>query len=234
MNERIPPVIYRKSRVASVLYAVPLATVRHYLEGTGLLPVSLAGLGVVNAAWFDYGESSIGAYRELSLGVIASARELHLGNAIDLMLGKASPMGAYVVALPVDSEAARSGGVKHYGLPKTLVDFNLDWSKSELIATVMNAGKPLLSMRIPRKFGIPAWLRELVIYSKRDGQLLTTTISTHWLALIDLVGHPRLTVEDRTHPLGQVTSDLGLESASSLAIIHGQLRYANLPLPTAG
>jgi hypothetical protein len=234
MPPSIPPVIYRKSRVASVLYAVALGTVQRHLEGTGLVPVSLSGLGLVNAAWFDYGTSSIGAYRELSLGVIASVQKLRPRAAIDLLLGRAGPIGAYVVALPVDSEVARSGGVKLYGLPKTLVDFSFDWSKSELFATVTDAGRRVLSMQVPRRLGLPAWLRQLVIYSQLDGRLLTTTIATHWLAQIDLVGHPRLTVEDRSHPLCQLVTEMGLQSARSLAIIHGQLRYAELPLPCEG
>jgi hypothetical protein len=231
MQAPLPPIVYRQSRVAAVLYAIPLGLARQQLAGTGLLPVNFAGFGVVNAAWFDYGTSSIGAYREFSLGVMASAKPLRFTAAAQLLLGKAGPVGAYIVALPVDSELARSGGVELYGLPKTLVGFALDWSTSKLDAVVTDAGRQVFSMQLPLGFGIPVWLRQLVIYSKRDEQLLTTSIATRLTAQIDLVGRPRLAVEDRSHPLGQLLTQLGLESARSLGTLHGRLRFATLPPP---
>jgi hypothetical protein len=229
MFNPVGSVVYRDSRAAAVLYAIPLALAERSLAGTDLRPICLAGYAVVNAAWFDYGESTIGAYREFSLGVMASQEKLRIATVAQLLLGKAGAVGAHILALPVDSELARAGGVARYGLPKTLVDFSLGWTKSSLTATIETNARQVLAMQLPLHRGIPAWLRQLVIFSRLEGRLLTTTISTRWFAQIDLVGRPRLAVEDRSHPLGELVTQLGLETAPVMAIVHGKLVRAELP-----
>ncbi len=233
MTEIQPPILYSQSRAAAVLYAIALETAEMLLDGTGLVAVNLGGFGIVNAAWFDYGASSIGPYREFSIGIMASRERLRISAAANLLRGRAGSVGAFILALPVDSEVARSGGVALYGLPKTRLDLALRWSPRRLDAAPYNEeGKPIFSMQLPLGFGVPCWVRQLLIYSRIEGRILATSISTSWFAQIDLVGRPRLTVENRHHPIGQLVTSLGLESARPLAIVHGKLQYAELPPPT--
>lgn len=214
-----------------MFYSVPTEIARQLLDGTGLVAVTLAGRSIINATWFDYGESSIGAYREFSLGVVASRETLHVSALASLLLGRAASFGSYILALPVDSEVARAGGVAWYGLPKTKVEFGLAWGSSKLNATISDQGQPILSMQVPIGLGIPCWIRELVIYSQLEGKTLRTPIATNWLAQIDLVCRPRLTVAQPEHSLGRFMTRLGLQSARPLAVVHGRLRYAQLPPP---
>jgi hypothetical protein len=225
MTVLAPPIAYRKARAAAVLYAIAL-------EGTGLYAVGIAGRGVINAAWFDYGESSIGAYREFSLGIIASRERLRVSTIGHVLRGRTPGIGAWILALPVDSELARSGGIAVYGLPKTRLNLGLDWSPSNLDASLCDQGQNILSMQLTLGLGIPFWVRRLLIYSRLDGQLLATPIATNWLTQIDLVGRPRLTIAAHQHPLGQLAAQLGLESAHPIATVHGKLRHAELPPPT--
>lgn len=191
-------------------------------------------MGLVHATWFDYGESTIGPYREFSIGVLASRQTLGFSTLPRLVRGEVEAVGSYVLALPVDSEAARVGGVKLYGLPKTRLDFTLRWARASLEAELLDEGRPQLTMQFPLRRGLSVPMRRLVIYSMRNGQLITTSISMRWHAQLDLVGRPRLRVSDPDQPLGRLIGELGMESARVLAITHGRLEYAELPVPIRG
>jgi hypothetical protein len=231
MTEIRPPIVYRQSRAAAVLYAIASETAESFLQGTGLQAIEVGGHAVVNAAWFEYAESSIGPYREFSLGIVASRERLRLTNLANLLRGRASGIGAFVVALPVDSELACAGGVALYGLPKSLLKLESSWQPSQLEVTISEQAQTILSMRLPLGVGLPLRIQQLLIFSRLAGQLLSTPIVTDWDSRLDLVGRPRLTVADRSHTLGRLLTELGLESARSIATVHGQLRYAKLPPP---
>lgn len=231
MTDIRPPIVYRHSRAAAVLYAIASETAESLLAGTGLRAVTIAGRAVVNVAWFEYAESSIGPYREFSLGIIASRERLRLTNVANLLRGRASGIGAFIVALPVDSEVARGGGVALYGLPKTLLELQSNWQPSHLEVTISEQARTILTLHLPLGAGFPLRVRQLLIFSRLQGQILSTPIDTDWVTRLDLVGRPRLTVVDRSHELGHLVTQLGLASAHRIATVHGQLRYAELPSP---
>lgn len=228
-----PPVVYRNSRAAAAFFLVPLDLAQDLLQDTALHAVGFGKFGVLNATWFDYAESSIGPYHEFSLGVVASTERQRLQQAASLLRGKAR-LGSFVLALPVDSEVARAGGLEHFGLPKTLAEFRLNWSRSRLTAALAQDGNTIVSMDLPLGLGLPVQVRDLVVFSKRAGRLVTTTIPTQWPVKLDPVGRPRLKIHTRHHPLGQLMTRLDLENARTLFVVHGPLEHAQLPLPDHG
>lgn len=232
MSSNLPPVIYRNSRAAAIFYAVPHRLAQQRLEGTGLFAVRIGNYGIVNATWFDYAETSIGPYREFSLGIVASPEQHRLRLAVNLIAGlKGDALGSFVLALPVDSEAARAGGVQHFSLPKSLVRFRCDWSGPQLQAGIQGSCGPVVSMTVPLRLGIPINVGRLAIYSMHAGGLLTTQVNTQWPAKLDLMGRPTLTITDRHHSVGREMAGLALEAAPVLAVVHGPLLYAALPVP---
>lgn len=236
MSSPFTSVIYRNSRAAAVFYAVPFRLAQQRLEGTGLFAVRIGDYGIVNATWFDYGETSIGPYREFSLGIVASPEQHRLRLAIHLITGSKPSLGSFVLALPVDLEVARAGGVQQFNLPKSLVQFGMKWSDSELQASIASTGGSpndsgvILSMTVPLRVGIPIRVGQLTIYSVQEGKLLATGVNTQWPAKLDLVSRPALTVIKRSHPIGNEMAGLALETSRVLAVVHGPLQYAALPL----
>lgn len=234
MNAVKPPVIYRGSRAAAVFYAVPFGVAAELLGNPGLFAVKIGEFGIVHATWFDYAESTIGPYREFSLGIVASPEEQRFRLALNVLRRKATNLGSFVLALPVDSEVARVGGIKHYGLPKTLATLQFRWSTSRLVSSLFENDVPVFSMEIPLHFGVPVDVREMVVFSVRAGRLLTTRVVSRWPAKVDVVGRPKLKLGgDGTHPLVRLARKLGLERARPLAVVHGPLEYAELPEPAS-
>jgi hypothetical protein len=147
-----------------------------------------------------------------------------------LIAGSKPSLGSFVLALPVDSEFARAGGVQHFNLPKSLVQFRMRWLSTELQASIASTGGTVLSMMVPLRMGIPIRAGQLTIFSLREGQLLTTRVDPQWPAKLDLVGRPTLAVNNRSHPIGREVAGLALEVSRVLAVVHGPLQYAALPI----
>jgi hypothetical protein len=231
MSPISPPILYRQSLTAAVLYAISYDQAQSLLADTGLFALRLGGYGIVNVAWFDYGASTIGAYREFSLGVMAATTKVTIGSAAQLLRGRSEHLGAFVVALPVDSEVACRGGVALYGLPKTVVRFELDWQASWLKASLHDQETHILSMRVPIGKGFPIPMKRLTLFSVLDGQLLTTEVATDWSMRIAWGGRPQLSLGERSHPLSKLVDSIGLETARALVTLHGPLHHARLDAP---
>lgn len=229
-----PPVVYRNSRAVAVFFLVPFGVAQDLLQHSGLHAVGFGKFGVLNATWFDYAESSIGAYHEFSLGIVASTEQRRLRLAAGFLSGKKGHLGSFVLALPVDSEVARVGGLEHFGLPKTLAEFRMSWQPSRLSAVLAQDGNPIVSMDLPLGLGLPVQVRDLAVFSRRAGQLITTVIPTRWTVKLDPIGRPSVRIFNRHHPLGQLMSGLDLENARTLVIVHGPLAYAELTVPDQG
>jgi hypothetical protein len=226
-----PPVVYRNSRAAAAFFLVPHDLAQDSLMHSGLHAVGFGKFGIINATWFDYAESTIGPYHEFSIGIVASSERRRLRLAASILSGNKGSLGSFVLALPVDSEVARAGGVEHFGLPKSLAEFEMEWHDSRLSAALAQHGKPTISMDLPLVRGLPVRVRDLVVFSKRAGKLVTTVIPTLWPVKLDPIGRPTLKIHDRHHPLGQLMTKLDLEHARALLIVHGQLVSAQLSVP---
>jgi hypothetical protein len=225
------PVAYGKSRVVSLLYLVNATQARQRLATVGMVPLTLGNKALFSISWFDYEASELGPYRELSVGLVTDSQPDLLKTAKSALVSRYLTLGTFVLALPVTSPLARTAGVEKLGLPKTVMELPLTWSKGVLDATALEDSKRVLSMRIPLGFGPWTRIASLIIYSRHHGELLRTTIVTDFRPQIDLVGRPRLTVEDRGHPLTQELDQFDLETAPCLGIIHGPMKAAKLLAP---
>jgi hypothetical protein len=235
VEELALPVEYENGRTASLFYAIDARRARSFLPNPDVHPLVVAGKAAVSLAWFDYERSSLGSYRELSIGIVVDRERTLWRLASRFALGSAFTqwltLGSYVLALPVTSPLARDAGVALAGLPKVLMELPLTWSKGLLDATALDEGRRVLSMSIPLGPGPTCPVPALVVYSQLKEQLLRTRVTTHFYPQMDWVGRPRLTVENAAHPLGELAHRLGLETAPCLGIAHGLIRSATLHAP---
>jgi hypothetical protein len=227
------PVNYGRARVASLIYLVSPVTAQTALFGISMRPFRVGKHALLSVAWFDYESSDFGPYRELSIGVVVDSDTNTLRTAVSALTNRFFTLGTFVLALPVTNTEAAVAGVQHLGLPKTKVDLPLTWSKGVLDATVVDQSRRILSMRIPLGIGPSPKVPALTIYSVRGGRLLRTRVETDFRPEIDLVGRPRLSVEERSHPLSQLVDRFGLERAPCVGIAHGDIRSAKLLAPVA-
>jgi hypothetical protein len=231
------PVNYGRARVASLIYLVNPVTAQSALSEISMHPFRVGKHALLSVAWFDYESSDFGPYRELSIGVVADTDPNVFRTAVSALTNRFFTLGTFVLALPVTNTEAAVAGVQHLGLPKTKVELPLTWSKGVLDATVVDQSSRILSMRIPLGIGPRPKVPALTIYSVNGGQLLRTRVETDFRPEIDLVGRPRLSVEERSHPLSQLLSRFKLESAPCVGIAHGVISSAKLlapiPVPTA-
>jgi hypothetical protein len=227
------PVEYGEGRVCSLLYLVDATQARRRLVDTGVFPVTVGNHALLSITWFDYARSALGPYQELSVGLVVDSQKSLLRITTSALLRRFLTLGTFVVALPVTSALACAAGIEKLALPKTLMELPLTWSRGVLDATALVDSKRVLSMRIPMGIGLRTSVPSLVIYSRREGTLLRTTVKTDFRPQIDLVGRPRLTIEDARHPLSQELSHWHVETAPCLGIAHGPLAAAKLFAPEA-
>lgn len=229
------PVQYENGRTASIFYAIDAGRVQGHLPTADLHPVLLAGKAFISLAWFDYERSSLGSYRELSIGIVVDRERVPWKFATSLALGSAFShwltLGSYVLALPVTSPLARDAGLTLGGLPKTVMELPLTWSHGLLDATAVNDQQRILTMRIPLGPGPTCRVPALVVYSRLNERLIRTRVTTQFRPQMDWVGRPRLTIECEAHPLSVLIRDLGLETAPCIGIAHGLIRKAALHAP---
>jgi hypothetical protein len=217
--------------VASVLYLVSAKAACEALAQTSLLPLSVGKHALLSVAWFDYETSAFGPYRELSVGIVADSERNVFRTAVSALTRRFLTLGTFVLALPVSNAAAATAGLQQLGLPKTFAGLPFTWSKGTLDATVVDDSKRVLSMRVPLGLGPSTRIPSLTIYSRHRGELLRTQVETNFRPQMDWVGRPRLTVEERGHPLSQLFERFDVEHARCVGIAHGDMTSARLLAP---
>jgi hypothetical protein len=117
------PILYRDASWMGVFFAVDLRRAEALLSGTGVEPWPFFGRALAAVYAWDYRDSTVGAYKEVGLGVqarVSGKRPSLLGLAMDML---AQPeQGIWVASLPVTTDAACRAGVEVWGYPKYVTD----------------------------------------------------------------------------------------------------------------
>ncbi len=225
------PIRYRQGRAASALFAMPRGRAQSILAGSGLAPLLLTGeRAVASVSWFDYPDTDIGPYRELSVSVMATPHPKPLALGLLGAWRRDPELGAWVVALPVTSELACRGGCELYGLPKTLAEIDIDWQNDRMLGQLRDGQDVIVEMTIPLRRGIPIPVRRLVLYSRLGEDLVTTTIPTRWLPRVGPGFGAELRILNPSHPLGRALSELEMDP-NPLGLFFGAGLEAELPAP---
>lgn len=157
------PIEYRDGSLLNVAVFVPAAAVRALLPTTRLHPVAVRGKATLLLTIFEYRDTSIGPYNELSVAFLVRPEGLR---------GLAAP-GAWVQDLPVTTEIALAAGKEIWGYPKWVQP--ISWEQrgdtihaglpGELSVTTRVRRWP--AVRVPIPFGT---------YTVLDGRLIQTAL----------------------------------------------------------
>jgi len=134
------PIYFLDTSSLIAIFRANAEGVAKLLEGTGLSSaLSLAGKPLVFISFYEYRESTVGAYNEVGIAipVIPEGVKRPKNGFRDLLRSTdESLIGWHIVNLPVTTELANAAGKEIWGYPKfvTQIPFKLD--KSSFTAEV--------------------------------------------------------------------------------------------------
>ena len=214
------PVKYSGGMVVAAVYLISSSTAHDITEGPKLHPFTLPGnRSVAVVTLFDYRTSSIGPYRELSIGVLASPVRTSLGSVLSALTGS-SPAGAWIFALPVSSPVACRGGIELFGYPKSLERIDVHVVNGICSYSVGDIGQELVSCKLPMSFGLKVPFRQLVTYSILNDRLIETKIPVKWCPTLSSGRGVRMHLGTPNQPLSQAIARLGLPN-EPIFVLHG-------------
>lgn len=222
---KLPILYYDNSHILALFKGDPDA-VSAMLEGTGLVPALHVGKKpLIIVAMYEYRETSIGPYNEVGVGV-AVYREGYEGSRsplkwVELIMPPGRrDQGAYVLDLPVTTQAAFAAGSELWGYPKFVapIPFELGAGRCRCAvedpddgSTIMEfAGKAFPTLPIPPS--------PLVLYSHKDDQMLRAHVDVRNGLQVHAPGKVRLTVGASKHRMANNLRDLGLDGAKPLVV----------------
>lgn len=225
------PIFYTEASASTVFWLVSAERARSILAPHGLAPAVMAGRRALAAiTWFEYRETSIGAYNEVGISLLSAPGRSPPLLPLGRLLLRDPRLGFFVVHLPVTTEIARSGGVDIYGYPKTVCEIPLRFGESAVKGAIVDAGREVLSMRIPVSRGLDVPMIDLVTYSTREGRLLRTIVPTRCRARLFRAPSAKLSLGAEEHAISRTLRELEL-SPRPLAVLHVPHFRSRLPLP---
>jgi len=206
--------------VVTAVYLISGSTACEVTHGQKLHPLILPGnRSVAVMTLFDFQASSIGPYRELSIGVLASPVRLSLRSVLSALKGS-SPIGAWIIALPVSSPVACCGGIELFGYPKSLNCIDVHIMNGTCSYCVGENGQELVSCHLPLGLGLRIPVRQLVTYSSLSGHLVETKIPVRWSPTLSSGRGARMRLGVVNHPLLRAIARLGLPAEPTF-LLHG-------------
>jgi len=156
------PIEYHDGSMLTVVTFVPRAAVRELLPTPRLAPVAVRGKAAMLITVFEYRQTSIGPYNELSVAFLVRPEE-----------GPIAATGAWVHRLPVTTEIAHAAGKELWGYPKWVTP--ITW---EHAAGTIRAGLPgelAITVRA-RRWPAPFLPMPLGTYTIHEGRLVFTPL----------------------------------------------------------
>ncbi|MGE5140042.1 MAG: acetoacetate decarboxylase family protein [Rudaea sp.] len=140
------PLFYYDFTALLVTFVTPLERIRPLLPSPVMHALRLTPWhGVTVFAAFEYRDTDIGPYNELSI-----AFPITLHKPAPVLTGLLKPMSegmtTYIRHLPVTTEIARDLGIEHAGYPKFLADIRFDRHEDWIDCRVAEGGSHILTL----------------------------------------------------------------------------------------
>jgi hypothetical protein len=128
------PIFYYDGTAQTAVFPARLAGLRELLPDPRFVPARLApGLGAVALTCFEYRDTDIGPYNELSIAIVLNHPHFAPNPPGRALLAglRSRQLHAWIHHLPVTTEIARFGGIELYNYPKFIgsIDFSEDGSR---------------------------------------------------------------------------------------------------------
>lgn len=205
------PVFYRDSSSFAAIYAARTEAVRLLLRHPSLHPIELVpGTSLVAITAFEYRDTDIGPYNELSIAVLASiARRPMVGLSLLTQIAQRS-MSAYVWQLPVTTEIARIGGVELYGYPKFIASIAFERGRGRIACQLGADGQDVLRLSGPMLTTSRGTVVRFETSSVRDGIPLRANVITDHLEHAERIYPSGVELSLGGHPIAGQLRDLEL------------------------
>ncbi len=209
------PMFFREVRMMGGVFTCNLAAAKALMPTSSHHPHRIwNGRGVAAIHCFEYLDTDIGPYNEvsLSIAIVHGTR----GGLSWAALARAEAKGryqAFVADLPVTTDAAVHGGIDILGFPKWLARIEFTEDEARRVCTVRDAesGAVILSVAGDR---IPTRPAEKVIslesYPRKDGATLHATMRVNLIEWGNVAFARRMKVETTDHPRAAMLRGLSL------------------------
>ena len=226
--ESLLPVQYRDGRVVSAFYLIKSSNARRAITCSKLHPVILPGKRSISViTLFEYLDTTIGPYREFSMGILAAPTPRLATNIINAVIGE-SPLAAWILALPVTSQLACQGGIELFGYPKSVKCIDVQFMNDYCSYSVSDDNGELVAFSCALRRGPKIKVKRLHTYSELNGRLIRTDIETCWQPAMTGGKGARLRIGSTEQPIAAIASALELP-LEPIFLLHGSRFSAILP-----
>lgn len=218
------PIFYYDASNVVALFEADRTGAEALLAKTGLRPAMVRGdRAWIGLSFYEYRDTTVGIYNEVGSAIFAArdGDEVRLGGLLDFFLAPARrQVGAWVVDLPVTTEAANAAGRELWGYPKfvTQIDFRL--IGRSFASTVLDpGGEEICTLEGTMGAGVRVPALSLVTFSQLDGALVRTHVDVRAPTRAHLPGDVALRVGTSTHRMAENLRTLGLDGARPRALL---------------
>lgn len=222
------PILYFKNANVMAMFEVDLSTANRLVNDQGLAAVPFSkdkALAVL--AFYEYRETAISDYNEVGVAIACVPNGIEMPKLPLLALYKSvdkQQVGFNVIDLPVTTAAACAAGKEIWGYPKFVssIDFSLSSERFHGAVIDPTTGDPMVELTGDFGIGVPAPQLDLILYSRKNGELLRTIVNTRGGGKACLPGSLRLNVSSSEHPMAQRLVQLGLRDSTPKAVFYSR------------
>lgn len=207
------PMFFRDVRMMGGVFTCDLAAARALMPTPAHHPLRVwPGRGVAAVHCLEYADTDIGPYNEVSLSIAVSHGRVPWSHWGALLAAEAhGRYTAFVVDLPVTTEAAVHGGIDILGFPKWLARIDFAEEGDRRVCTVREGDDVVLRVageRVPTRDG----LKEISLesYPRREGSTLHAVMRVRLGTWANSMLTRRMTVEPSAHPRSAAIRSLAL------------------------
>jgi hypothetical protein len=219
------PILYFDASNVIAMFDADLRGARELLAGTGLEPAVVRGdKALVGLSFYAYRRTTVGTYNEVGTAIFArkkGERGRLPGLAQMLLPPSRRTVGAWVVDLPVTTEAANAAGRDLWGYPKfvTAIDFELRGRTFRGVVQDPLGGDWICELAGEMGAGVIAPAMSLVTFTRMDATLVRTHVDVRAPTRVRSRWSVRLDIGASTHPMAEHLRTLGLDGARPKALV---------------
>ncbi len=219
------PILYEDASNVLALFEADLRGATALLESTGLEPGIVQGnRALVGLSFYEYRRTTVGAYNEVGTAILArrpGERGLLPGLAELLVEPRRRHVGAWVVDLPVTTEAADAAGRELWGYPKfvTPIDFALVGRSFRSVVHDPGGGPPICEIAGSMGPGVPVPALSVLTFSRLGDALVRTPIDVRAPTRAHARGDVTLHVGSSSHRMAAHLRTLGVDGARPKALL---------------
>ncbi len=219
------PILYFDTSNTLAFFTASHKAARALLQGTGLKPaVRLGGQTLVGMSFYEYRQTSVGAYNEVGLAIpVVGQKDKRIIHRMTDLLRPAErrDMAFYVVDLPVTTELANAAGRQIWGYPKfvTAIDYGMKRGRLAMAVHDPEDDTTICTLEGRTLPGLPTPPLDLVTYTMLDQERLRTEVNVRGWMKARLPVNARLRVGKSRHHMAEHLRALELDGKRPLFIM---------------